>query len=139
MDTFPNDMPQVIFYDNACKLLAHIYKSQQSERDRFSVSIVAVDAFHFKSHKASDCFCRQWTNPNNFPQLKKNGKWVFNSSAAELTNIWYGKFASICRNMTSVQFNFFLNEMVRLRNIWWCEKLDRRENVGYLGEMDVDV
>ena len=129
-------MTQVIFYDNACKLLAHIFNSHSSERDHFSQSILAVDAFHFKSHKESDCFCREWTDPNIFPQLrKKDGKWAFNSSAAELANIWYGKFSSICRTMSPVQVKFFMNEMVRKRNMWWCEKLEKTVDIGYLGNL----
>ncbi|KAH9817739.1 hypothetical protein DFH28DRAFT_1156263, partial [Melampsora americana] len=115
---FPNNMPQVIFYDNACKLLAHIYKSDDSERSRFQESIVAVDAFHFKSHKEDDCFCRKWTDPNLYPQLKDQ---------------CYGGFASICRGQTAVQNNFFPDEMVRLRNIWLCEKLEKRKDIGHLG------
>ncbi|KAI9615124.1 hypothetical protein H4Q26_011664 [Puccinia striiformis f. sp. tritici PST-130] len=133
LDTFPTSMPQVILYDSACKLLAHIYKSTAEERNRFIKSIVAVDVFHFKSHKEDDCFCRQWTDPNLYPQLKKDGSWIFNSSAAEIANIWYGGFASICRNMTAVQFNFFLDEMVRLHNIWLCAKLSQRPNVVHIG------
>ncbi|KAI9610675.1 hypothetical protein H4Q26_006822 [Puccinia striiformis f. sp. tritici PST-130] len=73
------------------------------------------------SHKEDDCFCRQWTDPNLYPQLKKDGSWIFNSSAAEISNIWYGGFASICRNMTAVQYNFFLDEMVRLHNIGYVQ------------------
>ncbi|KAI7967081.1 hypothetical protein MJO29_000358 [Puccinia striiformis f. sp. tritici] len=119
-DTFPTSIPQVILYDSACKLLAHIY------------NIVAVDVFHFKSHKEDDCFCRQWTDPNLYPQLKKDRSWIFNSSAAEIANIWYGGFASICCNKTTVQFNFFLDEMVRLHNIWLCEKLSQRPNVVHI-------
>ncbi|KAI7961221.1 hypothetical protein MJO28_001710 [Puccinia striiformis f. sp. tritici] len=133
LDTFPTNMPQVILYESACKLLAHIYKSTSEERDRFTESIVAVDAFHFKSHKEDDCFCRKWTDPNLYPQLKKDGSWIFNSSAAEMTNIWYGGFASICRNMTAVQYNFFLDEMVRLHNIWICERLSQRPNIVHIG------
>ncbi|KAH9825081.1 hypothetical protein DFH28DRAFT_942729 [Melampsora americana] len=121
MDTFPNNMPQVIFYDNACKLLAHIYKSDDSERGRFQESIVAVDAFHFKSHKEDDCFCRKWTDPNLYPQLKDQRGWIFNSSAAE--------------GMTAVQYNFFLDEMVRLHNIWLCEKLEKQKDIGHLGDL----
>ena len=133
-DTFPTNMPQVVFYENACKLLAHIFNSE--ERDLFFQSIVVVDACHFKNHKESDCFCRRWTDPNSFPQLKtQQGGWVFNSSAAELTNIWYGKFASICRNMSPVQYEFFLNEMVQLHNNWLCEKLEKRNDIGYLGDI----
>ncbi|POW07521.1 hypothetical protein PSHT_09902, partial [Puccinia striiformis] len=85
------------------------------------------------SHKEDDCFCRQWTDPNLYPQLKKDGSWIFNSSAAEIANIWYGGFASICRNMTAVQYNFFLDEMVRLHNIWLCAKLSQRPNVVHIG------
>ncbi|KAI7962806.1 hypothetical protein MJO28_000900 [Puccinia striiformis f. sp. tritici] len=97
-----------------------------------SPNIVAVDVFHFKSHKEDDCFCRQWTDPNLYPQLKKDRSWIFNSSAAEIANIWYGGFASICCNKTTVQFNFFLDEMVRLHNIWLCEKLSQRPNVVHI-------
>ncbi|POW08991.1 hypothetical protein PSTT_07137 [Puccinia striiformis] len=108
-------------------------ESPSAVKDRFTESIVAVDAFHFKSHKEDDCFCRKWTDPNLYPQLKKDGSWIFNSSAAEMTNIWYGGFASICRNMTAVQYNFFLDEMVRLHNIWICERLSQRPNIVHIG------
>lgn len=136
MDTFPNDMPEVIFYDNACKLLAHIFQSPE-DRERFVGSIVAVDAFHFRSHASSDCFCREWTDPHIYPELKMNNKWVYNSSAAEITNIWYGGFASICRAMHSIQFQYFLNEMVRLRNIWLCKKLAKKDSIGHVGTVNL--
>ncbi|KAH9824422.1 hypothetical protein DFH28DRAFT_879391 [Melampsora americana] len=133
LDTFPNDMPEVIFYDNACKLLQHIFKCPET-RDKFRHSIIAVDAFHFKSHSDKDCFCRSWTDPNIFPQLQDNqGKWRFNSSAAEVANIWYGAFASICRGMTSIEYHFFLNGMVRRRNNWLCAKLMKRPDVSWIG------
>ena len=123
-------MPQVIYYDSACKLLSHIFNSIPEERDTFKNTIVAVDAFHFKSHKEDDCFC------NLYPQLKKENRWKFNSSAAELTNILYGKFASICWNMTAVQYNFFLDEMVRLRNDWVAEMLGRCKDIDHIGDIN---
>ncbi|POW20679.1 hypothetical protein PSHT_03275 [Puccinia striiformis] len=132
-------MPQVILYDSACKLLAHTYKSTAEERDRFTESIVAVDAFHLKSNREDDCFCRKWTDPNLSPQLKKDGSWIFNSSAAEIANIWYGGFASICRNMTAIQYNFFLDEMVWLHNIRMCAIKNNGIKIGSLNQLcDVD-
>ncbi|KNE94144.1 hypothetical protein PSTG_12472 [Puccinia striiformis f. sp. tritici PST-78] len=137
--TFPASMPQVILYDSACKLLAHTYKSTAEERDRFTESIVAVDAFHLKSNREDDCFCRKWTDPNLSPQLKKDGSWIFNSSAAEIANIWYGGFASICRNMTAIQYNFFLDEMVWLHNIRMCAIKNNGIKIGSLNQLcDVD-
>ena len=34
-----------------------------------------------------------------FPDLIVNDKWRFNSSAAEVTNAWFGGFQSIVREM----------------------------------------
>ncbi|POW11029.1 hypothetical protein PSHT_08597 [Puccinia striiformis] len=73
---FNSESPSAVKVNCACKLLAHIYKSTAEERNRFIKSIVAVDVFHFKSHKEDDCFCRQWTDPNLYPQLKKDGSWI---------------------------------------------------------------
>jgi hypothetical protein len=45
-----------------------------------------------------------------------DGKWFFNTSIAEQTNIWLGAYHSMCREMLPAKYNFFLDEMVRLRN-----------------------
>lgn len=77
------------------------------------------------------------SNPRLFPDLQENGNWYFNSSAAEITNVWLSGFASMCRNMHAVHFNFFLSEMVRLRNEWLMGKLYERSSTKYIGFADL--
>ncbi|KAF6756540.1 hypothetical protein DFP72DRAFT_846432 [Ephemerocybe angulata] len=45
-----------------------------------------------------------------------DGKWRFNSSAAEQTNNWFGKYLQMTREMEAVHYNFFLDEMIKQRN-----------------------
>jgi hypothetical protein len=61
-----------------------------------------------------------------YPELMgPDGKtWFFNTSAAEQTNVWFGGYHSMCREMTAVKFNFFLDEMIRLRNQLTVAKLE---------------
>ena len=67
-------------------------------------------------HKESDDFCGQHCNPALFEELMVDGKWRFNSSAAEMTNAWFGGFHSIVREMRRDRYDFFLDEMIRRRN-----------------------
>ncbi|KAG0151353.1 hypothetical protein CROQUDRAFT_31798, partial [Cronartium quercuum f. sp. fusiforme G11] len=60
-----------------------------------------------------------------------NGKWVLNASAAELTNIWYGGLASICRKMQAIRVNYFLEDMVELRDEWTCDMLANGPDVEF--------
>ena len=55
-----------------------------------------------------------------------NGGWEFNSSIAEQTNVWVGKFLPIVREMSEVHFNFFLDEMTHDRNEHTVGLLERR-------------
>jgi hypothetical protein len=55
-----------------------------------------------------------------------NGKWRFNSSAAEQMNAWIGGFQAIVQNMREVRAQFFLDEMIRRRNIWVISELARK-------------
>lgn len=52
-------------------------------------------------------------------------QWRFNSSIAEQTNVWFGGFHSICREMQVDRYNFFLDEMIRRKNQLIIEKLKR--------------
>lgn len=132
-ETFPRGMPEVVFYDNACRLTEHIYTAH-SDPSRFEGTVIPVDPFHHRSHAETDQFCKMFTDPKLFPDIQENGQWIFNASAAELTNIWYGGFASMCRNMSSLVYNFFLEEMVYLRNKWLTKKLEKRAGMAYIGE-----
>ncbi|EIW78606.1 hypothetical protein CONPUDRAFT_27070, partial [Coniophora puteana RWD-64-598 SS2] len=69
--------------------------------------------------------CQKYCNPALFPDLQTDDGtgWWFNTSIAEQTNVWLGSYHAMVREMTSVRFNFFLDEMIRLRNIDLVEKL----------------
>lgn len=83
-----------------------------------------VDPFHAKTkHKDSDAFCGQYCNAALFPDLLVNNKWRFNSSAAEMTNAWFGGCQAMVREMRVARYDFFLDEMIRLRNFMITEDL----------------
>ena len=80
---------------------------------------MCVDVWHFiNKHKTRDTFCQDNCNPADYPELMdSDGKsWFFNTSVAEQTNAWIGGYRPICREMIPVKYNFFLDEMIRLRN-----------------------
>jgi hypothetical protein len=80
---------------------------------------MTVDVFHFlHKHKATHTFCQEHNNPADYPELMgpDGNTWFFNTSIAEQTNVWLGGYQSICREMLPVKYNFFLDEMIRLRN-----------------------
>ncbi|KAA1475663.1 hypothetical protein DENSPDRAFT_826307 [Dentipellis sp. KUC8613] len=109
-----SSVPQVIFYDTACRLKKHILHLKDHHFDR---CIMPVDAFHAKTkHKESDEFCGTHCNAAMFPELVVNGHWRFNSSAAEMTNAWFGGFQAMTREMRAARYDFFLDEMIKLRN-----------------------
>lgn len=74
-------------------------------------------------HKDSDDFCGQHCNPARFPDLVVGNKWRFNSSAAEITNAWFGGFQAIVREMRAERYDFFLDEMIRIHNQLLFKKL----------------
>jgi hypothetical protein len=79
---------------------------------------MTVDVFHFlHKHDERHEFCQEHCNPVAYPELlAPDSKWFFNTSVAEQTSIWLGGYQSMCREMLPTKFNFFLNEMIRLRN-----------------------
>lgn len=83
----------------------------------FDHCALPVDVFHMKTkHKDSDEFCGLYCNPARWPELYDGNKWRFNSSAAEMTNAWFGGFQALVREMREDHYNFFLDEMVKQRN-----------------------
>ncbi|KAJ7580497.1 hypothetical protein C8J56DRAFT_1103561 [Mycena floridula] len=107
-------MPEYFVYDNNCSLSKHV----KHDEDFRHVGL-PVDVFHFKSkHAITDVWCQQNCNPAAFPDLiSDDGKgWWFNTSIAEQTNAWFGAFLSICREMTAARYDFFLDEMIIMRN-----------------------
>jgi hypothetical protein len=107
-------MPNHIIFDNNCSVAKHV----KDDPDFDNVGL-AVDVFHFTNkHAVTDTFCQSNCNPTLFPELLgENGRnWWFNTSIAEQTNVWLGGFHSICQEMAVDMFDFFLDEMVMMRN-----------------------
>ena len=107
-------MPNHIIFNNNCSVAKHI----KDDPDFKNVGL-AVDVFHFSNkHVETDTFCQSNCNPALFPELLgENGRsWWFNTSIAEQTNVWLGGFHSICREMAVDMFDFFLDEMIMMRN-----------------------
>ncbi|KDQ49879.1 hypothetical protein JAAARDRAFT_142789 [Jaapia argillacea MUCL 33604] len=121
----PQSLPGCIFHDNNC----NVKKVLESLRDDyFWRCALPVDVFHMKTkHKESDQYCNSRCNPANWPSLMTvDGKWRFNSSAAEITNAWFGGFQSIVREMRVERYNFFLDEMIKIRNELIVEDLEQK-------------
>ncbi|KAJ7178438.1 hypothetical protein C8R43DRAFT_872162, partial [Mycena crocata] len=112
---YPGSMPSYMFYDNNCSFLKHLRSCGDAYFDNVGLP---VDVFHFKcKHTIRDGFCQENCNPAQFLELiGENGKWVFNSSAAEQANVWFGKFQNTVQEMPALRFNFFLDEMIALHN-----------------------
>lgn len=112
---YPHSLPTYLFYDNNCQLLKHVRVVGDT---RLSHIGMPVDVFHaLTKHKDSDTFCQENCNPAGFPELSKpDGSWIFNSSAAEQTNVWIGRFTPIVKEMNSVRYCFFLDEAITDHN-----------------------
>lgn len=121
--------PQHVFYDSNCD--AH----QQSRKDPWFNPIpktddnpgvgMSVDVWHFKNkHKLSHTYCQKNCNPAQYSELMDDSNnWFFNTSVAEQVNAWLGGYHSICREMLPARYEFFLDEMMRLRNIEVIKRL----------------
>ena len=110
----PGLVPAILFYDSACCLKQHL---EARGNHHFDACAMPVNVFHMKSkHKESDEYCGRHCNPLLFPELVVNNRWRFNSSAAEMTNAWFGGFQAICREMREDRYDFFLDEMIKIRN-----------------------
>ncbi|KAJ7090836.1 hypothetical protein B0H15DRAFT_948600 [Mycena belliarum] len=118
--------PDHFIYDTNCDAKQQVMKEP---RDTWWDSVgMSVDVWHFlNKHKVSHEFCQKYCNPADFPELlNEDGKtWFFNTSIAEQVNVWLGGYHAIVREMLPVKYNFFLDEMIRLRNITTVAQLER--------------
>ncbi|KAJ7028171.1 hypothetical protein C8F04DRAFT_1044296 [Mycena alexandri] len=111
----PESTPEYFIFDNNCKLDAH----QRAINDQhFKNTGKPVDVFHFNcKHKITDLHCQRYCNPASFPEMiTPDGKWQFNTSICEQTNVWFGGYIAIVRDMEVTRYNFFLDEMIKHRN-----------------------
>ncbi|KZT52794.1 hypothetical protein CALCODRAFT_441066, partial [Calocera cornea HHB12733] len=118
-------LPDVLFYDNNCQL--HRYMADRPTLKRhFEGTALVVDVFHFKcKHSETDIYCTTHCNPMAYPQLfdAVTQTWTFNSSACEQTNAWLNKYRGIVRAMLPVQYEFFLDEVIKARNRFLVSEL----------------
>ena len=58
-------------------------------------------------------------NPINYLELIKPDRtgWWFNTSMVKQINIWLGRYHVICRKMLVYRYNFFLDEMMRRKDV----------------------
>ncbi|KAI0730482.1 hypothetical protein C8Q76DRAFT_669048 [Earliella scabrosa] len=119
-EAWPRAQPSFCFFDNNCSLLKHIRASEELRSRAIADIGLPVDVFHaITKHKETDAFCQVHCNPAGFPELyNASNQWVFNSSAAEQTNVWFGQFLAVVREMGEVKYNFFLDEMIIIHNEW---------------------
>ncbi|KAF8168760.1 hypothetical protein BJ912DRAFT_1025727 [Pholiota molesta] len=114
--------PEHIFYDTNCDA------RQQAENDPWFADIgMCVDVWHFlNKHKITHEYCQKNCNPYMYKELRdESGQWTFNTSVAEQTNAWLQGFHSMCREMLPARFDFFLDEMIRLKNIEVIQRLEK--------------
>ena len=117
----PGTMPDHIFFDSNCQLSKIV-----QDGPAFKNVGLSVDVFHFKSkHKTTDVFCQANCNPVDFSKMEGLGNkaWYFNSLIAEQTNVWFGSYHSMCREMLVDKYNFFLDEMILCHNHLTYNKL----------------
>jgi hypothetical protein len=109
--------PEHLIYDTNCDAKQQVLAHPDHWTWFLDVGMT-VDVFHFlHKHDERHEFCQEHCNPVAYPELLgPDGKWFFNTSVAEQTNVWLGGYQSMCREMLPTKFNFFLNEMIRLRN-----------------------
>lgn len=120
------DRPSFIFYDNACKLLAHIV-TQDPHSTWLDTTRFLVDSWHYINHKATDELCRTWCNPappdGSQPDLvitktDREGNThtirAYNTETAEQLNSWLSGFEAAMRQMTDWNFDFFMHVLMYL-------------------------
>ena len=118
--------PSFLCYDDACDLLRHIVTQDANDPWLKSTKFV-VDAFHYINHRATDILCRLWCNPaptnGSQPDLVQverdaNGRThqtrAFNTETAEQLNAWLNGYDAPLRNMTDVNFDFFVHSLFLL-------------------------
>ncbi|KAG2034218.1 hypothetical protein BDR03DRAFT_935321 [Suillus americanus] len=133
---FPTAVSTLEFFvfDNNCKLHAH---QDTIGDDHFATTGMPVDVFHFNlKHKETDTYCQQHCNPATFPELISGGKWRFNTSICEQTNVWLGGYQAILRDMSVHWYNFYLDEMIKHQNHYVISESERRGHSPWTISMD---
>ena len=64
-----------------------------------------------------------------YPELRvdDDGNWFFNTSIAEQNNVWLGGYRAIIREMSAVKYDFFLDQVIKVKNEITKERLEARK------------
>jgi hypothetical protein len=159
-DNYPESRPGFIVYDKACELLRHIATQDINDFWLTSTKFI-VDAWHYIGHRATDILCRTRCNPapsdGSQPDLvltevDDNGvahrTRAFNTETAEQLNSWLNGFESQLRQMTDVNYDFFVHVLMMI----YGETVEKRvvskerrltsefwDEVNGIGGMDMEV
>jgi hypothetical protein len=139
MRVYPNilALPSFIFYDSNCSFLKML-EAEKALHDPFGYYFdncgLPVDVFHFWcKHKWTDTICNEKCNALNWPQLtSEDGSRRYNSSRAEQTNAWIGRYQSMLREMPQVHYRFVLDKMVKRRNRYTLRQLEEKGLYPYM-------
>ncbi|KAJ7076875.1 hypothetical protein B0H15DRAFT_925077 [Mycena belliarum] len=133
-DDDPDFRPSFIVYDKACDLLRHVVTQDPSDLWIKTTKFV-VDAWHYIGHQATDILCRTRCNPaptnGSQPDLVLtetddhgvvHQTRAFNTETAEQLNSWLDGFDSQLRQMTDVNFDFFVHVLMLI----YAEAVEKR-------------
>ncbi|KAF7328229.1 hypothetical protein MVEN_02562700 [Mycena venus] len=131
---YPNSRLSFLAYDNACNLLRHIVTQDPSDIWLATTKFI-VDAWHYIRHQATDILCRTRCNPaptdGSQPDLvltevDDNGQVhqtrAFNTETAEQLNSWLNGFESQLRQMSDVNYDFFIHVLMLI----YAETMEKR-------------
>ncbi|KAJ7481328.1 hypothetical protein B0H11DRAFT_2419421 [Mycena galericulata] len=123
---YPESRPSFMVYDKACELLRHIATQDINDFWLTSTKFI-VDAWHYIGHRATDILCRTRCNPaptnGSQPDLVLtevdddgvvHQTRAFNTETAEQLNSWLNGFESQLRQMTDVNYDFFIHVLMML-------------------------
>ncbi|KAJ6572373.1 hypothetical protein DFH09DRAFT_982152 [Mycena vulgaris] len=141
---YPETKPSFIAYDDACSLLRHIVTQDATSPWIFTTKFI-VDAWHYIGHRATDILCRLWCNPapvnGSQPDLivveedangTRHQTRAFNTETAEQLNSWLNGFESQLRQMSDVNYDFYIHVLMMI----YGERVQKRVDSQGLGLSD---
>ncbi|KAJ7836766.1 hypothetical protein B0H14DRAFT_3870690 [Mycena olivaceomarginata] len=140
----PESKPSFVAYNDACSLLRHIV-TQDPHSAWLRTTKFVVDAWHYIRHRATDILCRLWCNPaptnGSQPDLilveedangTKHQTRAFNTETAEQLNSWLNGFESQLRQMSDVNYDFFIHVLMMI----YAERVKKQVDTKDLGLSD---
>jgi len=135
----PDSRPSFIAYDDACDMLRHII-TQNPNSPWLATTKFVVNAWHYIGHRATDILCHLWCNPapTNGAQpdlvlVKEDAHGVkhttraFNTETTEQLNSWLNGFEAQLRQMSNVNYDFFVHVLLMLYKEMVEERIAKKD------------